>query len=275
MALRHASLLFVLTATASWTATPATPPGSTTPRPAAANHEAVHYCKRPDETGCVDPIVAALNQFEVECLKRTQPTVSCYDDLRDQVRAGQKKIRALDAQVAALRAYQRAHPRSHQEIAEADRVFDSEFSELRKVPGAVDLTFDLVIERMKDPRYANVPLDMIVRDVASRVARVASAGNEQLAAEVEAARREAAQAHEDATREVNAAYDDAEHAVDAAQAIVQGSASDADMAAALAIINSSATPAISPGAPATAPYAHCTSRRVGEGSYAHVETDCN
>lgn len=273
MALRHLPLLIAFAASTSWAATPpAKTAGSTSPGAAAAHHRAVHYCKRPDETGCVDPIFATLNQFEAECLKRTQPTVSCYDDLRAQVRAGQTKIRSLDAQLAALRAQERMHPRSRQEIEEANRVFNSEFNGLRKTPGAFALASDLVIERMKDPRYAAVPLDMIVRDVASRVQRVASAGNEELAAELDAAKREAVQTREDANRAINDAYDKADRAVDAAQVIVQGSASDADTAAALAIINSSVTPA-SP--PATAPYAHCTSRRVGQGSYAHVETDCN
>jgi hypothetical protein len=104
---------------------------------------------------------------------------------------------------------------------------------------------------------------------------VASAGNQHLAAEVEAAKRQAAQTREDANRAVNDAYDRAEHAVDAAQAIVQDSDSDAETATAVAIINSSARPATSLAAPGTAPYVHCTSHRVGEGQYAHVETDCN
>lgn len=127
---------------------------------------------------------------------------------------------------------------------------------------------------MKDPRYAAVPLDVIVRNVGSQVAQVASAGNEELAAEVQAAKREAAQSREQANRAINDAYDKAERAIDAAQAIVAGSASDADMAAMMAVMNS-ARPAIPPGAPAVTPSVQCTSRTVGQGQFAHVETDCN
>lgn len=242
MALRHAPLLLVLAASASWAATPAT-------------------------------------DAQTKCLSQTSSTSACYQLLRTAVDADRITIRGLEARVSRLQKTlgHRQYPvrRSRQEIEEAKRVFNSEFNDLRKTPGAFALASDLVVERMKDPRYAAVPLDMIVRDVGSTVQRVASAGNEELVAETEAAKREAAQTREDANRAINDAYDKAERVVDAAQAIVQGSASDADMAAAMAAINSFPRPTTAPDASAPAPYTHCTSRKVGQGEYAHVETDCN
>lgn len=240
MALRHAPFLLALAATASWAATPAT-----------------------------------IAQAGAKCLIQTSPTAECYQLLRAAAGADRVTIRRLQAQVNRLQKERsRLQPtrRPRKDIEEANRVFNSEFSDLRNTPGAFALASDLVVERMKDPRYSEVPLDMIVRDVASRVQRVAGAGNEKLAAEAQAAERDAADTRAEANQKLNACYDRAERVIDAAQAIIRGSESDADTAAALAIINA-ATPG--PATPAPSPSAHCTSRTVRQGQYARTETDCN
>lgn len=116
MALRHAPLLLALVATTSWAATP-----SASPLPAD----------------------------DAQCLSQPEPTRECYQLLGVALSADRTTIRGLQARVIRLQKelrHSHAIRRSSQEIAEANRVFDSEFGDLRKTPGAFALASDLVLE---------------------------------------------------------------------------------------------------------------------------------
>jgi septal ring factor EnvC (AmiA/AmiB activator) len=273
MGVRHVSLLLAFVAPAAGAASvPATTPSVRPPatklvaRAASTSPAAVRYCKRPEESGCVDPIVAALDEFEKECLAGKQNNAGCYEDLRDQVRAGQKKVLALEAEVARLKTdlYTAQHPthRSRDEVAHANQVFDDQFGYLRKDPEAFQLARELIIARMNAPRFARVPLDMIVRDVASRVAYLTgntgtAPDNEKRIAELEQqaadAKRQAAESAAAAQQAINAAADHAE--LDALET----------MNAAAILSHDSPPPT-----PTMSPYIRCTSRSIGN----TVRTDC-
>ncbi|MGH8259920.1 MAG: hypothetical protein ACREUG_09535, partial [Steroidobacteraceae bacterium] len=156
---------------------------------------------------------------------------------------------------------------SRQEIEEANRVFNEEYGFLRKTPAAFQLARELVLARMDSPRYAAVPLEMIVRDAGSRVAHVTDAVS---AASTEAAQKQIDSVREDANRRVNEAFDQAQQFIQQAAAI--SSSSDRAELDALDTMNAASilshqTP---PAAPAVSPYIQCTSRPIGN----TVRTDC-
>lgn len=253
MALRHASLLLALAATASWAATP---PRSTAPDATAAHTVATVGTHRPSfdlrrffRRRHVNPLLRyaargpakepVCEQHDLACkaeqkLVRQRLVASCE--------AGERSVRCLNW-------WRSFAEQGFRLVGLAGKQFDRD-----------QRAMDSLANALKQVHTANQAL---------------RAQNARLAATADDAQRQTDAMREEEIREVDRAYDTAERAVDAAQAIAQDSASDADMAAMMSIMNSSAAPVTAPGAPALAPYVHCTSRRVGMGSYAHVETDCN
>lgn len=76
--------------------------------------------------------------------------------------------------------------RTSEEIASANRVFDEEFSHLKGRPEVFQAAQDLMRARMSSPAYAEVPLDMLARDVGARVMKLTGAASGASEAEVAA-----------------------------------------------------------------------------------------
>lgn len=95
------------------------------------------------------------------------------DANKEKMASALAKIASMRQQAPAAPAAQAAVVRTPEEIQAANAVFKSEFPGLKEGVPAFEEARRQIVERIRDPAYSAFPLQMLVRDIGSRLSTIA------------------------------------------------------------------------------------------------------